>query len=127
MRWVGDVTGAAGVLASIIGIYVFLTGDMDAPWISKSDTAEVQQASIAGAAYRGAVVCLVADPTDAPLNVRAAPQGRLEVTLPDGVQVWRTNAAPDAREQDWAQIALSAGAEPAGWVLAEYLDCEDAN
>lgn len=126
MKWVGGVGGTVAGLASVIGIYAWVTGDEDAPWISKPDSAQVQQASVM-AANRGVVRCIVADPTNDPLNVRVAPQAEtIVIELPDGVQVWRTNAAPDARQNDWAQIALSEGAAPSGWVWAQYLDCEEA-
>jgi hypothetical protein len=115
MKWIGP---ALGGVASIIGIYAFVTGDMALG--SKSDEAQTTTVERS----LGSTPCVVADPTGTPLNVRAAPQGRVEHTLPDGVQVWRVNAAPDAREQEWAQVALSDVGGPVGWVFAAHLDCE---
>lgn len=111
MKWIGP---ALGGVASVIGIVTYATGNMTAPWLPQSKTPEAARTT-----------CVVADPTVDPLNVRTAPDsGRVEDTLEDGVQVWRTNAAPDSREREWAQIALSEGGEPVGWVFADYLDCE---
>ncbi|AMW28157.1 MULTISPECIES: SH3 domain-containing protein [Arthrospira] len=62
-------------------------------------------------------VCIVADPTDTPLNVRATPRGRIIGSLPDGVEVEVWERSPDGK---WVYIYTPV---MEGYVWENYLKC----
>ncbi|MBS0016821.1 MAG: SH3 domain-containing protein [Arthrospira sp. SH-MAG29] len=62
-------------------------------------------------------VCIVADPTDTPLNVRATPRGRIIGSLPDGVEVEVWERSPDGK---WVYIYTRV---MEGYVWENYLKC----
>jgi len=78
-------------------------------------------ATAAGAAAQDR--CRVMDPTGTPLNVRAAPNGQIVATLPNGVLVSIRDIADDANGKPWAFIARHEDGQPLGWVFREFIAC----
>ncbi len=71
----------------------------------------------AGAA--AAEVCIVADPTGTPLNLRAVPNGGILGTLANGTGV-SVEGRVSVEGKPWLRVRGPAGS---GWVVARYLDC----
>ena len=72
--------------------------------------------------------CTVKDPTGTLLNVRSSPGGKKIVArLKNGTRVWVENFSGDAKDQSWAEVKLSSkrGAKALGWVLQDFLECDD--
>lgn len=69
--------------------------------------------------YQPAVirVCIVADPTDTPLNVRSTPRGKIIGSLPDGAKVELWEGSSDGK---WVYIYTPV---MEGYVWAAYLKC----
>jgi hypothetical protein len=67
-------------------------------------------------------VCLVEDPTTTPLNLRAAPSGRIFGVLGNGSTVQVIDGAQDKNGKPWAYVADRSD-QPLGWVFREYLVC----
>ena len=68
--------------------------------------------------------CRVMDPTDTPLNLRTAPNGRIVATLPNRLLVQILNIATDARGRAWAYVRTLDGARRMrGWVYREFIAC----
>ncbi|WP_210246657.1 SH3 domain-containing protein [Rhizobium sp. RU20A] len=65
-------------------------------------------------------VCLVADPSGTPLNVRSRPNGDIVATLDNGVRVLPFSQRMD-RGKLWMRVEVPGGLT--GWVFASYLDC----
>lgn len=74
--------------------------------------------------------CTVSDSTGTPLNVRSTPGGKKIVAkLKNGTIVYVENYSGDAKDQSWAEVRLkrSGKTKPLGWVLQDFLDCEEVN
>lgn len=74
--------------------------------------------------------CRVSDQTGTPLNVRAAPGGKKIVgKLKNGTVVYVENYSGDAKDQSWAEVRLkrSSKTKPLGWVLQDFLVCEETD
>lgn len=67
---------------------------------------------------------MISDPTGTPLNVRAAPGGRIIGNLYNGDFVTMIETAPDANGRNWAQIA-GASTGIRGWVFREFISCRN--
>ena len=67
-------------------------------------------------------VCVVADPTGTPLNVRAEPNGSILGALNNGTRVSVINIVLDRGGQRWALIA-PLGPGKRGYVYRSFLDC----
>lgn len=67
--------------------------------------------------------CIVADPTETPLNVRTAPNGRIVATLSNGTFV-TIFERPSVSGGKWVYIARYEDRIPIGWVYRDYLDCQ---
>ena len=65
--------------------------------------------------------CVVADPTNTPLNVRAGPNGRKLDALLNGSDVRVVDVTRDAKGRLWARVSVFGAT--VGWVFAPYLDC----
>jgi uncharacterized protein YraI len=77
---------------------------------------------IAAAALQAdaALVCVVADPSGTPLNVRAQPNSAIIGALHNGTRVVIRDETYDRK---WVRvIPLRAGKE--GWVFSNFLDCD---
>lgn len=73
-------------------------------------------------------ICTVSDSTGSPLNVRSSPGGKKIVAkLKNGTRVFVQYYSGDAKDQSWAEVRLkkSAKTKPLGWVLQDFLVCED--
>lgn len=70
-------------------------------------------------------VCKVTDPTGTPLNVRAAPNGRIVSTLKNGREVYIEEISTDDKGKPWAKISLGIRGKKLvlGWVLREFISC----
>lgn len=74
--------------------------------------------------------CTVSDSTGTPLNVRSTPGGKKIVgKLKNGTVVYVENYSGDAKDQSWAEVRLkrSSKTKPLGWVLQDFLVCEEEN
>ena len=67
-------------------------------------------------------VCVVADPTSTPLNVRVAPNGTILGALNNGTRVSILNIVTDRGGERWALIA-PLGPGKRGYVFRSFLDC----
>lgn len=72
-------------------------------------------------AAQGAERCVVADPSGTPLNVRAAPHGRILGALSNGARLTILDYASDDAGRRWVYVTPRAG--KSGWVFRDYLDC----
>jgi hypothetical protein len=71
-------------------------------------------------------VCKVTDPTGTPLNVRAAPNGRIISTLKNGREVYIEEMTTDDKGKPWVKVSLGVrGGKKLvlGWVLREFISC----
>jgi hypothetical protein len=70
-------------------------------------------------------VCKVTDPTGAPLNVRATPNGKIVRTISNGSEVYIEETASDDKGRPWAKISVSTKGKKRtlGWVLREFISC----
>jgi gag-polyprotein putative aspartyl protease/PAN domain len=69
-----------------------------------------------------ASVCIVADPTGTPLNVRAMPAGQRLSVLYNGETV-SLHQTSNSGGQAWALVG-KLGGRPLGWVFRDYINCE---
>ncbi len=76
----------------------------------------------AGAAAGAEEVCRVVDPTNTPLNVRTAPDGKIVGTLSKGAQVTALDHSW-YHGKDWVFVGRAEDRTPIGWVFRAYLDC----
>ncbi len=76
-------------------------------------------ASPAGAQSR----CKVMDPTGTPLNLRAAPDGKIVGTLSNGAFVSVVKEGVGADGKPWAYIARYQDDVALGWVFREFIAC----
>ncbi len=67
--------------------------------------------------------CVVADPSDTPLNVRTAPYGRIINTLEDGYPVTIIDRSYDREGKPWVYVADASDNQPLGWVYRQYISC----
>jgi hypothetical protein len=78
--------------------------------------------SLASSGAFAQTVCVVADPTGTPLNVRASPNGSILGALYNGTRVSLLSVAADRSGQSWAYIA-PLGPGKRGYVFYNYLAC----
>jgi Bacterial SH3 domain len=69
------------------------------------------------------VLCIVADPSPTPLNIRTVPYGRIVGTLDNGQVVSILDGSTDIAGRPWAYVADDTGI-PLGWVYREYVVCK---
>lgn len=67
--------------------------------------------------------CVVADPSDTPLNVRTGPNGKVVSTVPNATRVVVLDNAIDRTGDAWAYI-VEDGERPLGWVFRRYIVCK---
>jgi hypothetical protein len=67
--------------------------------------------------------CKVMDPTGTPLNLRAAPDGKIVATLPNGALVSVVQEATGANGKPWAYVARYEDDVALGWVFREFIAC----
>jgi hypothetical protein len=67
--------------------------------------------------------CRVTDPTNTPLNVRTAPNGKIVSALQNGTLVSILDQTVDREGKPWVYIGTYRTNEPIGWVYREYLSC----
>ena len=70
--------------------------------------------------------CIVADPSQSPLNVRTFPNGLTIGTLENGKAVAIIDKATDEKGQAWVYVSDRGTAKPLGWVFTDYVACEGA-
>lgn len=82
-------------------------------------------AGLAGgpAAAQGGGLCVVADPTGTPLNVRAAPGADILGQIGNGRDVEVLEERSDARGRMWALIRQPGAPAAMGWVFREFIRC----
>ncbi|MCF3638997.1 SH3 domain-containing protein [Rhizobium sp. TRM95111] len=69
-----------------------------------------------------AAACLVNDPTGTPLNVRAAPNGRILLTLGNGEKV---EPVGERTHEGKPWLLVARGGQELGWVFARYILCPE--
>jgi hypothetical protein len=81
--------------------------------------------AIAAPAHAANAVCVVADPTGTPLNIRMQPNGDTVARVRNGEKllVFFEGTKTDSRERVWYEVAMSTSAAPDGYVFAEYVRC----
>ena len=68
--------------------------------------------------------CVVRDTSGTPLNIRAAPNGRVFATVRNGMRVAVLDYDYDRQGRQWALILFSdRGVETRGWVIRRYIAC----
>lgn len=67
--------------------------------------------------------CRVTDPTGTPLNVRAAPDGEIDGTVPNGELVRVVMTDRDKRGRVWALVERIRDNQALGWVYREFISC----
>jgi len=67
--------------------------------------------------------CKVMDPTGTPLNLRAAPDGKIVGTLSNGALVSVVKEAASASGKQWAYVARYEDDVALGWVFREFIAC----
>jgi hypothetical protein len=67
-------------------------------------------------------LCLTADPTSTPLNIRSEPKGPITGNIPNGVRI-RVTGHFQENGRTWVQIVRADSGAPVGWVFARFLDC----
>lgn len=67
--------------------------------------------------------CVIADPTNTPLNIRTAPNGKLLGTISNGDRVTVIDETMDRTIDRWAYIA-DAESKPLGWAFRRYVVCK---
>lgn len=81
-------------------------------------------AGLAGpVAAQGGGLCVVADPTGTPLNVRAAPGADILGQIGNGRDVEVLEERPDGRGRMWALIRQPGAPAAMGWVFREFIRC----
>ena len=65
--------------------------------------------------------CLVNDPTDTPLNVRAAPNGDILTTLSNGMRV---DPVDETLHNSKRWLLVNRFGERLGWVFGNYILCD---
>lgn len=78
---------------------------------------------IAGPAEAQRRLCTVDDPSDTPLNLRAAPNGRILGAINNGVDVLVVQVVTDARGRAWAQVRTRERRPRTGWVFRRFIYC----
>jgi endonuclease YncB( thermonuclease family) len=79
----------------------------------------------AAPAHAATAVCVVADPTGTPLNIRLQPNGETVASVRNGEKllVFFEGAKTDSRGRVWYEVAMSTSAAPDGYVFAEFVRC----
>jgi hypothetical protein len=67
-------------------------------------------------------VCIVADPTPTPLNIRTTPNGQVALTMDNGATVHVIGKAT-LNGESWSQIGSGQDGPLLGWVFSDYLRC----
>jgi hypothetical protein len=72
-----------------------------------------------------AQTCVVADPTDTPLNVRATPNGRVTGKLRNGTVVHVKDFTFDETGREWVRVSVLRKRKYVvlGYVIWEFIDC----
>ena len=68
-------------------------------------------------------ICVVADPSTTPLNLRTAPNFKIIGTVPNGKQVQILQIVKGSDRREWAFIAELGHGGGLGWVWRRYLAC----
>jgi len=81
--------------------------------------------AISAPVQAAAAVCLVADPTGTPLNIRMQPNGETVARVRNGEKllVFFEGTKTDSRGQVWYEVAMATSAAPDGYVFAAYVRC----
>lgn len=66
-------------------------------------------------------ICLVADPTGTPLNIRTSPNGKIIGKIANGERI-RISDQTTENGKEWAYISNTAS-RPMGWVFRKFLAC----
>jgi hypothetical protein len=66
-------------------------------------------------------ICVVADPTGTPLNIRTSPNGKIVGKIGNGERVRISEQTTEDGKQ-WAYIS-NAASRPMGWVFRKFLRC----
>jgi len=79
----------------------------------------------AAPAHAATAVCVVADPTGTPLNIRIQPNGDTVARVRNGEKllVFFEGTKTNSRGRVWYEVAMSTSAAPDGYVFAEYVRC----
>ena len=67
--------------------------------------------------------CKATDPTGTPLNVRAAPQGKIVSKLANGRVLDIVEYDTDKKGQAWVFVADHRSGRELGWVFREFVSC----
>lgn len=70
------------------------------------------------------VVCVVADPTRTPLNIRTQPNGEIVGTVRNGTRL-RVSATRTVNGKQWAMVGREPADNAIGWVFDSYMKCEE--
>jgi Bacterial SH3 domain len=70
---------------------------------------------------RDSDICVVADPTGTPLNIRTSPNGKIVGKIANGERVRISEQTTEDGKQ-WAYISNTAS-RPMGWVFRKFLSC----
>ena len=81
--------------------------------------------ALAAAQDQAAGRCAVTDPTGTPLNLRAAPNGRILATLSNRQTVQFLDQVYDDRGRPWALVRMAGGGGTGvrGYVYREFVSC----
>ena len=74
-------------------------------------------------AHAATTVCVVADPTGTPLNIRMHPNGETVARMrnDEKLLVFFEGTMTDSCGRVWYQVAITTSAAPDGYVFAEYV------
>lgn len=70
-----------------------------------------------------AQTCKVTDPTNTPLNVRSAPNGKIIGKVKNGTVVYATDYATDSKGRGWTLVFNAKNNKYIGWVFREFVSC----
>jgi hypothetical protein len=105
-----------------------LAADFDGAWVfgayldCATDTKRLPEDPYSAAV--DPVSCIVADPTDTPLNARAEPGGAIFATLRDGTTV-RAMGRKMHNGKPWLYVEKWSGDNAVGWVFDDYMACAE--
>jgi hypothetical protein len=76
---------------------------------------------ISGTLAQAKTRCVIADPTETPLNVRTVPNGKIVTTLGNGYFVSVIDTALDRNHKPWAYVSDYETDRPIGWVYRKFI------
>jgi hypothetical protein len=81
--------------------------------------------SVCAPAQAATAVCVVADPTGTPLNIRMEPNGETVARVRNGEKllVFFDGTKTDSRGRVWYEVAMATSSAPDGYVFAAYVRC----